>query len=101
MAGSRLSCFCLGIGVGASVGLLLAPKAGEELVGDLRERIGEGRGYLQERGTDLRQQAGEIVERGRGTVSSRREQLQSALEAGRRAYREAAEAEWEPGRGSA
>jgi gas vesicle protein len=79
----------------------LAPKAGEELVGDLRERIGEGRGYLQERGTDLRQQAGEIVERGRGTVSSRREQLQSALEAGRRAYREAAEAEWEPGRGSA
>ncbi|MDA1313041.1 MAG: YtxH domain-containing protein [Acidobacteria bacterium] len=100
MASSSFSCFCLGLGVGAAVGLLLAPKAGEDLVGDLRERAGEGREYLRERGGELRTQADRVVERGRGTLSARRDQLQTALDAGRRAYREAAQGEWDLNSGS-
>ena len=100
MASSRLSSFCLGIGVGAAIGLLLAPKSGEELVGDLRERADEGREYLRERGGELRTQAGRIVERDRDTLTARKDQLQTALEAGRRAYREAAQGEWELNGGS-
>jgi gas vesicle protein len=100
MASSKFSSFCLGLGVGAAVGLLLAPKTGEELVVDLRDRAGEGREYLRERGGELRTQAERIVERGRGTLSARRDQLQTALEAGRRAYREAAQGEWDLDGGS-
>ncbi len=99
MAGSRLSCFCLGIGVGGAVGLLLAPKTGDEFVDDLRGRASEGRDYLRERGGTLRHQAEEILEQGRGVVANRREQLEAALQAGRRAYREAADAELELGEG--
>lgn len=94
---NNLSCFCLGLGVGAAIGLLFAPKPGEELMGDLRVRAGEGRDFIRQRGGELREQAEEILDRGRSNVASRREQLSSALEAGRRAYQEAASEELELG----
>jgi gas vesicle protein len=88
------------MGVGAAIGLLLAPKTGEELMGDLRERAGEGREYLRERSGELRTQATELVERGRENLSVTKDQLQTALDAGRRAYREAARSEWDLNGGS-
>ena len=97
MAASNLSCFCLGLSVGAAIGLLFAPKPGDELMGDLCERAGEGRDFIRQRGGQLREQAEEILDRGRSNVVSRRDQLSSALEAGRRAYQEAALEELELG----
>lgn len=93
MADSRLSCFFLGLGVGTAVGLLFAPKPGDELLGDLRERASEGRGFLWQRSGELRHQAERILERGRSNVATHREQFAAALEAGRRAYQEAASEE--------
>jgi gas vesicle protein len=89
MADSRLSYFCLGLGFGATLGLLFAPKAGEETREQLRERAEEGRNYLRRRGEELREQAGSVIDRSRSGVQYQREQLAAALEAGRRAYREA------------
>ncbi len=97
MADSKLSCFFLGLGVGTAVGLLFAPKPSGELVGDLRERASEGRNFLWLRSGELRHQAEEILERGRSSVAAQREQLAAALEAGRRAYQEAASEETEMG----
>lgn len=89
MAESKLPYFLLGIGVGATLGMLYAPAAGEELRNDLRRKAGDGREYIRRRSGKLREQAESAFDKSRGAVSSQRDQLAAALEAGRRAYREA------------
>ena len=93
MATSNCSFFCLGLGIGAAVALLLTPKPGEEMREELRVRAGEGGGYLRQRGGELRHQAEGILERGRGVIDEQRGQLTVALEAGRQAYRDASRPE--------
>ncbi len=89
MADSKLSFFCLGMGIGTALGILFAPKPGEKMREELRSRAAEGGEYLRKRGGRLREHAGDVIERGRDAVGSQREQLAAALEAGRRAYQEA------------
>lgn len=93
MADSNLPYFLLGIGVGAALGVLYAPQTGKELRRELRSRADGGRDYVRRRGGELRERADDILDRGRGAVNSQRDQLASALEAGRRAYRDATESE--------
>ena len=102
MANSNCSFFCLGLGIGAAVALLLAPKPGEEMREELRARAGEGGEYLRQRGGELRHRAEGILERGRGVVDEQRGHLTVALEAGRQAYRETSrrEAASEPSQSS-
>ncbi len=88
MADSNLPYFIMGVGVGAALGILFAPKAGEETREDLRRRADEGREYVRRRAEELREHAGEIVEQGRGVFDAQSEQLHSAFEAGRKAYRD-------------
>lgn len=89
MAATNLPYFLLGVGLGAAMGILYAPSPGEELRTDLRRRAGDGRQYVKRQGGALRQQAESVLDKGRDAVSSQREQLAAALEAGRRAYHEA------------
>ena len=89
MANSQLPYFLFGLGVGAAAGMLFAPKSGEETREDLRLRAEEGREYLKRRSDEWREQAGQAIDRGREAVQGQRDQLSAALEAGRRAYREA------------
>ena len=89
MADSKLSFFCLGVGIGTALGILFAPKPGEEMREELRSRAAEGGEYLRKRGGQLREHAEEVIDRGRDAVGSQREQLAAALDAGRKAYREA------------
>jgi gas vesicle protein len=83
-----LSYFFLGLGIGAAVGILFAPKSGEETRQELLNRAQEGTDYLKRRGEEMREQATEYVERGRSTVARQRDQLKNAVDAGREAYRE-------------
>jgi gas vesicle protein len=89
MANSNLPYFLLGLGVGAVSGILFAPKAGDETREELRQRVGEGREYLKRRGGEWRHQAEHVMDRGREVVHGQREHLSAALDAGRRAYRDA------------
>jgi gas vesicle protein len=89
MSDSRFSCFVLGIAVGAAAGLLFAPKPGQETRDELRHRAEEGKDYLRKRSVELKSQAEEALERGRTVVQGQRDQLSAALEAGRKAYRDA------------
>jgi gas vesicle protein len=84
----RLSYFFLGLGIGVAVGILFAPKAGDETRGLIRNKAGEGADYVKRRSGELKESASELVERSKSAVARQKEQLASALEAGKSAYRE-------------
>jgi hypothetical protein len=53
--------------------------------------LDEGREYLTARGRETRDQMNTWVDRGKEAVRGQKDQISSAIEAGRAAYREAAE----------
>jgi len=85
----RFSYFFLGLGLGVAVGILFAPKSGQETRELLRTKADEGKDYLKRRGEELREQASELVERGKTVAARKKEELAAAVDAGKQAYREA------------
>jgi gas vesicle protein len=83
-----LSCFLLGLGVGIGVGLLFAPTSGEETRGMLKTKAGEGKEYLKQRSSELRDSASDLIEQGKEAVNRQKDNLVEAMEAGKQAYRE-------------
>lgn len=81
--------FLAGLGLGALVGVLYAPRAGEETRRELRQRAEEGREYVRNRAREVKEQANEWTDRGRDVVSQQKESFRAAYEAGRQAYHEA------------
>jgi gas vesicle protein len=80
--------FLAGLGIGAAVGVLYAPRAGSETREVLRAKAEEGREYVRQRAQQAREHAEEWADRGRDLVNQQKEQFRSAYEAGRQAYRE-------------
>ena len=87
--GNKFSYFAFGLGLGIAVGVLFAPKSGEETREFIRGKADESKEYLKRRSEDLRSQATDAVERGKTVVNRQRDNLQSAVEAGKQAYRDA------------
>lgn len=87
--GSGFLWFLAGLGIGAAVGILYAPKAGDELRQQLREVAEDSRDKVKERARQAREQAGNWADKGRDYLNQQKEQIRSAYEAGRQAYREA------------
>ena len=85
----KFTYFLAGLGIGSLIGILFAPRAGEDTRELIRNRMDEGRDFLNDRSEELREQADELVERGRKAVAKQRENVRSAVDAGRQAYREA------------
>jgi gas vesicle protein len=86
--GNSFGWFLAGLGLGAVVGLLYAPRSGSETREVLRARAEEGREYMKSRAREAKDQASEWVDRGRDVVSQQKEQFRAAYEAGRQAYHE-------------
>jgi gas vesicle protein len=86
---NKFSYFFLGLGLGVACGLLFAPKSGSETRDLLLSKADEGKEYLKKHASDLRESAGEVIEKGKNVVSRQRDNLSSAMEAGKQAYREA------------
>ncbi len=85
---SKFAFFMAGLGIGAILALLFAPKSGKETREYLTHKAEESKDYVSARGKELRKQAEEAVEKAKDVVSKQKEQLSSALEAGRQAYHE-------------
>jgi gas vesicle protein len=77
-AGSMLP-FVVGVGVGAIVALLLAPKAGEDLRSDIIEGVNSGAEQISVTGKQLKQRLGKAVDQAH-------ERVHEAVEAGQNAY---------------
>ncbi len=87
--GNSFLWFLAGLGVGAVVGILYAPRSGSETRDAIRSKADESREYMRERSERARAQASEWVEKGRDVLNQQKEQFRSAYEAGRQAYQEA------------
>jgi len=88
---SSIGWFLAGLGLGALVGVLYAPKSGKETRDTILQSATEGREYLTNRGQEFKGQVDQWVKKGKETVNRSRDQITSAVEAGRQAYREAVE----------
>lgn len=81
--------FLAGLGLGALVGVLYAPRSGSETREVLRARAEEGRDYVRNRAREARDEASKWADRGKDAVNQQKEQFRAAYEAGRQAYHEA------------
>lgn len=87
-AGTKFAYFLVGMGIGAAVGLLFAPRSGRETREYLRERAEEGKEYVSKKAHELRKGAEEYVEKGKEAVAQQKETVAAAVEAGKQAYRQ-------------
>lgn len=84
--GSKVSYFLVGLGVGALVGVLFAPKSGEDTREYLSKRADEGRDFAQKKARELRDRADDLIERSKEVASRKRDTISAAVEAGREAF---------------
>jgi gas vesicle protein len=84
--GSKVSYFLVGLGIGALVGILFAPRSGEETREVLAQKAEEGKEYAQKKARELRERAEDLVDRGKHVAMRQKESLSAAVEAGREAY---------------
>src|SRR5271170_7725602 len=92
--GSKVSFFLVGLGVGTLLGILFAPKSGEETREYLASKADEGREYAQRKARELRDRADDLIERGKRVAAQQKESVGAAVDAGRDAYqREKAKAQ--------
>ena len=88
---SSIGWFLAGLGLGALVGVLYAPKSGKETRDTILQSANEGRDYISNRGQELKGQVDQWVQKGKQTINRSKDQISSAVEAGRQAYRDAVE----------
>jgi gas vesicle protein len=90
--GSKVSYFLVGLGIGALVGVLFAPKSGEETRDFLTKKADEGKDYAQRKAKELRERADELIERSKEVASRQKDSITAAVEGAREAYRREAKA---------
>jgi gas vesicle protein len=82
------SSFLLGLGVGIGIGMLFAPKSGADTRQLIKDKTGEGTDFLKQRGTELRDSAGDLLAKGKEALNRQKETITDAMEAGKQAYRD-------------
>jgi gas vesicle protein len=85
---SNFGFFLAGLGMGAILALLFAPRSGKETREYIAGKAEEGRDYVKAKTEDLRRQAEGAVDKGKELVTKQKELLSAALEAGKQAYQE-------------
>lgn len=95
--GNSFLWFLAGLGLGAVVGVLYAPKSGRETREELRQRAEDGREYVMGRAREVREQAQGWAEKGRELFEQQKDQFRSAFDAGKEAYRRETAVPEQPG----
>ena len=67
--GQGVAWFLAGLGVGALIGILYAPKSGRETREDIAQGAREGGEYLRARGRQAAEQMGQYVDKGKEQVN--------------------------------
>ena len=92
--GAKISYFIVGLGIGTLVGILFAPKSGQETRDFLAQKADEGREYAQKKARELRERAEDLIERSKEIMNREKGSIAAAVEAGKETYqRERAKAQ--------
>lgn len=83
--------FLAGLGFGALLGVLYAPRSGRETREAIKNSAQEGSEYLKTRGREARDTMNQWVDRGKDVVGQQKDKISAAIDASRQAYREAAD----------
>lgn len=83
-----LAWFLAGLGVGALIGILYAPKSGREMREDLANSAREGTEYLRNRTRQAADDVGALVDRGRAQVNQYVERGREVVDRGRAQWEE-------------
>ncbi len=86
-----LANFFLGLGIGVGLGILFAPKSGEETRDLLLNKADDGKEYLKKQTAAWKDQASDLVDKGKDALNRQKDNLADAVEAGKQAYREKVE----------
>jgi gas vesicle protein len=90
-SGNTFMWFLAGLGFGALLGVLYAPRSGRETREAIKSSAQEGREYVKNRGREARENMSQWVDRGKEVVTRKKDEIGSALDSARQAYREASE----------
>jgi len=85
---SKLAYFLVGGGIGAVIALLFAPRSGRETRDLIAQKANEGRERMASTSRTVSDRVTDYIDKGREMVSSQKEQISAAIEAGKQAYRE-------------
>jgi gas vesicle protein len=85
--GSKVTYFLVGLGVGALVGILFAPKSGEDTREYISKKADEGRDFAQRKAKELRERADDLIERSKDVANRGKDSISAAVEGAREAYR--------------
>lgn len=96
-----LGAFLAGVGIGIGIGMLFAPRAGGETRDYIKTKADEGKEYIKQRGTELRGQAGDLIEKGKEALGRQKDTMADAMEAGKQAYRDTITPQQPPAPGTA
>lgn len=94
--GNGFMWFVAGLGLGALVGVLYAPRSGRETRQAILDAAQDSREYLESRGETVRGQVDDWVSRGKEALSQQKDQFRAAYDAGRQAYNKATESAPKP-----
>jgi gas vesicle protein len=83
---SNFSMFVVGLGIGAAVGLFLAPKSGDETRQYLKQKAEEGKEFAERKARELQTRASDVVDHGKQIVERELDSISRAIDAGRQAY---------------
>jgi gas vesicle protein len=83
---SKTNYFLVGLGIGSLIGILFAPKSGEETREYLSRKAREGSECARKKVREMKVRAEDVVEHGKEVVMQKKEQFASAVEAGRKTY---------------
>jgi len=83
-----LAWFLAGLGVGALVGVLYAPKSGRETREDIAHGAREGTEYLRTKGKQAAKQVGDLVDRGRDQMGEYVDRGREVFDRGRAQWEE-------------
>ena len=83
--------FFLGLGIGVGLGMLFAPKSGDQTRDLLMSKADEGKEYLKKQTATWKDSASDLVDKGKDVLNRQKDTLNDAVEAGKQAYRDKVE----------
>jgi gas vesicle protein len=78
--------FLVGLGIGSLIGILFAPKSGEETRAYIANKAREANELARKKGREMRDRVEETVERGKEIIAETQGQIAIAIDAGVETY---------------